>query len=223
MPIYGAPHERGYIPSVKPANLSLLKEGLATLELSPEKSAFERLVGYHDFLLEYNQHVNLTGFRDEQESVIKNLLNALAPWRFVDASRATADVGTGGGMPGLPLAIMLGMERMSLVESKQKKCDFLRAACEKFAPTVEVLHEDVNMITRSFGQIISIAYGTLAKLLQATTHMRAPGTRVLAWKGRLQSVESEIAECRKPQRRWKVEPFEVPGLDAERHLCILQV
>ena len=208
---------------MKPENLQLLQAGLVELDLKPATEAFERLVGYHDFLLEYNQHVNLTGFRDEQESVIKNLLNALAPWRFVDAARATADIGTGGGMPGLPLAIVLGMERMSLVESKQKKCDFLRAACEKFAPEVEVLQEDVNGINRSFGQIISIAYGTLAKLLQATSHMRAPGTRVLAWKGRLQSVESEIAECRKPQRGWKVEPFEVPGLDAERHLCILQV
>lgn len=208
---------------MKDEHRELLQDGLESLGLSPPPGALERLVGYHDFLLEYNQHVNLTGFRDERESLVKNLLNALGPWRYVDASRATADIGSGGGMPGLPLAIMLGMERLALVESKNKKCEFLRAACAKFAPQVEVLQHDAHEIKRSFGQIISIAYGTLAKLLQATANMRAPGTRVLAWKGRLEAVKTEVAECRKGQRNWRVEAFKVPGLDAERHICILQV
>ncbi|MCB9894010.1 MAG: 16S rRNA (guanine(527)-N(7))-methyltransferase RsmG [Planctomycetes bacterium] len=208
---------------MKAENLELLQSGLKTLELKPPKGALERLVAYHDYLLEYNLNVNLTGFRDERESVIKNLLNALAPWRFVDASRATADVGTGGGMPGIPLAIMLGMERLALVETKNKKCDFLRLACKRFAPGVEVLQKDAHEIRRSFGQIVSIAYGTLEKLVEATTHMRAPGSRILAWKGRAESVEKEIAECTGRFRKWKVEPFDVPELEAERHMCILQV
>lgn len=204
-------------------NLQLLKDGLARLGLEYEPDALARLVGFHDFLLEYNKNVNLTGFTDERESVIKNLLNSLAPWRHVDASRATADIGSGGGMPGIPLAIMLNMPRMHLVETKQKKCEFLRQACAKFAPSVQVINEDANGIKRSFGQIISIAYGTLAKLVQSTSNMRAPGTRIIAWKGRMATVEQEINECRKPFKRWKVEAFTVPELDAERHICVLQV
>jgi 16S rRNA (guanine527-N7)-methyltransferase len=204
-------------------NLKLLTAGIAELGLEHEPAALARLVGFHDFLLEYNRNVNLTGFTDERESVIKNLLNSLAPWRHIDASRATADIGSGGGMPGIPLAIMLDMPRVTLVESKQKKCEFLRQACETFAPQVQVLHADANGVKRSFGQIVSIAYGTLAKLVQATGHMRAPGTRIVAWKGRMETIEQEIKECRKPFRRWKVERFEVPGLDAERHICVLQV
>lgn len=214
---------RAYIQRVEDANRLLLQEGLATLGLTYDPQALERLVGYHDFLLDYNRNVNLTGFSSERESVIKNLLNALAPWQHVDASRATADIGSGGGLPGLPLAIMLAMPRMHLVESKQKKCEFLRQAAERFAPEVQVINEDAHSISRSFGQIVSIAYGTLAKLLQATANMRAPGTRIVAWKGRMATVEQEIKECRKPFRRWKVEPFEVPGLDAERHICVLQL
>jgi 16S rRNA (guanine527-N7)-methyltransferase len=204
-------------------NLKLLTDGLKTLGLKYKPDALTRLVGFHDFLLAYNENVNLTGFTDERESIIKNLLNALAPWRYVDASRATADVGSGGGMPGIPLAIMLNMPRMNLIESKQKKCEFLRQACGKFAPEVTVLNEDVNSTKRSFGQIVSIAYGTLAKLLQATSNMRAPGTRVLAYKGRTATIEQEIKECRDPFKRWKVEPFSVPELDAERHICVYQV
>lgn len=208
---------------MKAENLEILQSGLAELGLKAPGSAIERLVGYHDFLLEYNQHVNLTGFRDERESVINNLLNTLAPWRYVDASRATVDIGTGGGVPGIPLAILLGIKRLTLIESKQKKCDFLRAACERFAADVEVLQQDVNSVHRSFGQVVSIAFGTLSKLVEVTDGMRAPGTRILAWKGRLETIENEVGVCRKPFRGWKVKPFRVPGLDAERHLCILQV
>ena len=204
-------------------NLQLLTTGLDALGLKYKPDVLAHLVGFHDFLFEYNKNVNLTGFTDERESVIKNLLNSLAPWRYIDASRATADIGSGGGMPGLPLAITLGMPRMTLVESKQKKCEFLRQASERFAPEVTVLNEDVNGISRSFGQIVSIAYGTLAKLVQATSHMRAPGTRILAWKGRMATIEQEINECRKPFKRWKVEAFKVPELDAERHICVLQI
>ena len=204
-------------------NLQLLKTGLNAIGLRDDPAALDRLVGYHDFLHEYNKNVNLTGFTDERESVIKNLLNALAPWRHIDPSRATADIGSGGGMPGIPLAIMLDMKRVTLVESKHKKCEFLRQAAEKFAHDVEVLNEDANGIKRAFGQIISIAYGTLAKLVQTTAHMRAPGTRIIAWKGRMATIEQEIEACRKPFKRWKVEAFDVPELDAERHVCVLQV
>lgn len=206
-----------------PENLNLLTESIASLKLTPPNGALERLVGYHDFLLEYNKNVNLTGFIDERESVIKNLLNALTPWEHVDPSRATADVGSGAGMPGIPLAIMLGMPRVSLIESKGKKCDFLRAAVAQFAPGVEVLQQDVNLIKRSFGQIVTIAYGTLAKLIEATADMRAPGTRLLAWKGRRETIDTEIAECKKTFRKWQVEKFQVPGLEAERHLCVFQL
>jgi 16S rRNA (guanine527-N7)-methyltransferase len=206
-----------------PENRTLLQAALTEMGMTPAPDALDRLCGYHDFLLEYNQQVNLTGFKDERESVVKNLLNALAPWRHVDAARATADIGSGGGLPGIPLAIMLGMERMTLVESKLKKCEFLRQATSRFAPSVEVLHSDAANIHRSYGQIVSIAYGTLAKLLEVTAHMRAPGTRVLAWKGRLETVKEEISECRKGHRNWKVEAFAVPHQEAERHLCLLQV
>jgi 16S rRNA (guanine527-N7)-methyltransferase len=208
---------------VTPENAKLLGLGINQLGMTPANGALERLVGYHDFLLNYNTRVNLTGYTGERESVIKNLLNALAPWRHVDASRATADVGSGAGMPGIPLAIMLGMERMALIESKGKKCDFLRAAVQQFAPGVEVLQSDVNEVKRSFGQIVTIAYGTLAKLVESTRDMRAPGTRLLAWKGKRETIDAEIAECKKAFRNWQVEKFQVPGLEAERHVCVLQV
>lgn len=205
-----------------PENQNLLKEGVSELGLKLSEDQMERLIGYHDFLHERNQQMNLTGIRDERDSVIKNLLNSLAPWRHLDASRVTADLGTGGGLPGIPLGIALDMPKMTLIESKEKKCVFLREACEKYLPTATVLETDINMVTDKYQQIISSALGTLDKLLRITERMQAKGTKYVIWKGRQQKITEEIAMCPKNRRRWEVKPFEVPAMpDTERHVCLL--
>lgn len=202
-------------------NRQVLIRGLHELGLELPDHRLERLIGYHDFLLATNEKFNLTGFRREEDSVIQNLLNALAPWRHVEPSRVTADIGSGGGVPGLPLAIALEMPSLALVESKRKKCDFLREACARFAPAARVLQSDANELREPFGQIVSSGFGTLAKLLEVTSRARAKGCRILAWKGRREVIEQEIAACKQRERDWQVVPFTVPGMpDTQRHLCI---
>jgi 16S rRNA (guanine527-N7)-methyltransferase len=203
------------------ANRRLLEDGLREIGLAVPASRLEALIGYHDFLLATNEQFNLTGFRDERESLIQNLLNALTPWRHVNAGLATADVGTGGGLPGLPLAITLDLPRITLIESKRKKCEFLQQACARFAPHARVLHADVNAVREPFEQILSSAFGTLEKLLAVTARMRAKGCRTLAWKGRREVIEQEIAQCKPRERNWHVIPFSVPQMQAvQRHVCI---
>jgi 16S rRNA (guanine527-N7)-methyltransferase len=201
-------------------NVELLREGLEVMGLEAHAERVERLVGYHDFLHETNAELNLTGLRDERQSVIGNLLNALAPHRFVRWRARTADVGSGGGLPGIPLAIMLDMPAMTLIESKGKKCDFLEAACKRYAPRVKVFRGNVAEIDRKFEQIVSSAFGTLDKLLRVTKRMRMRKTRVLAYKGRRETIEAELKELPPMERRWILHPFEVPHLpDVQRYLC----
>jgi 16S rRNA (guanine527-N7)-methyltransferase len=203
-----------------PENKQLLLDGLAQIGLEAPDDCVQRLIDYHDYLHEVNAGLNLTGLRDERDSVIGNLLNALAPHRFVRAKARTADVGSGGGLPGIPLAIMLQMRSMTLVESKRKKCDFLQTACERFCPDVKVHQGNVNECTEKFEQIVSSAFGTLDKLLRATQRMRFKKSRVLAYKGRRETIESELAELPKQDRRWTLHPFSVPFMpDVERYLC----
>lgn len=205
-----------------PENQSLLREGAVKLGLKLTDTQVQRLIGYHDFLHERNQQMNLTGIRDERDSVVKNLLNSLAPWRHINASNYTADIGTGGGLPGIPLGIALGMHKLTLVESKEKKCIFLREACKKFLPEATVLEADVNTIKDKYQQIISSALGTLDKLLQISERMQKKGTKFVIWKGREQRIKEEISMCPKNRRRWEVHAFEVPEMpDTERHVCIM--
>ncbi len=205
-----------------PENRELLQRGLSELQLELPDTRLQLLIGYHDLLMQTNHQFNLTGFRNERESLIYNVLNALAPWRHVEAALATADIGSGAGLPGLPLAIALDMPAMTLVESKRKKCDFLRDAARAFAPKVRVEHGDANAMRKPVAQVVSSAFGTLAKLLGATVAMRRPGARTLAWKGRQEVIDGEIAACAPRDRQWQVIPFAVPGMTegTQRHLCI---
>ncbi len=202
-------------------NLELLVDGLRALALELPPERLQRLVGYHDLLMATNEKFNLTGFKSERESVIYNILNALAPWKHVDAALPTADIGTGGGLPGLPLAIALDMPAMTLVESKRKKTDFLLEATAKFAPRVIVKQADANQMKGKFRQIVSSAFGTLEKLLAVTASIRAPGCRTLAWKGRREVIDQEVAACKPRDQEWQVVPFAVPHMpDTQRHICI---
>lgn len=204
------------------ANHELLESGLNALgvELQPARVAL--LVRYHDLLMEWNQRLNLTGQKNERDSVIKNLLNALGPWRQIHPKRVTADIGSGGGLPGIPLAIALEMPAMSLVESKGKKAEFLKLAVSEVAPQIRVINEDANAIKAEFQQVVTCAVGALDKLLHMTASMRARDSRLVAWKGRRDRIDLEIAACKPKRRNWEIIPFSVPGLeaDAQRHLCI---
>ncbi len=197
-----------------------LDAGLAQLglnHLSPEIRT--RLLAWHDHLLETNQNLNLTGHKEPADSLVKNLINSLAPWRHIDPQAPTADIGTGGGIPGMPLAIALDMPNLTLIESKQKKCRFLEQAASKFAPAVKVRCGDAAEFREPMDQILCAGFGTLGKLLQVTRFCRSEQCRVVAWKGKLETAEAEAADAGWGFG-WEMHRFEVPGLEAERHICI---
>lgn len=204
------------------ASRKILEHGIDAIGLRLTSQKMDALIGYHDLLMSYNAKMNLTGHKDEEKSVVNNLLNSLAPWAMIEASHSTADVGSGGGLPGIPLAIALDMKMMALVESKEKKCRFLQDACKSFAPAVRVKQSDVNELQEPFQQIVSVAFAPLEKLLRTTKRCRAGIAKIYAWKGTRETIDKELAECAASDRSlWQIKPFTVPGLhDVQRHMCI---
>ena len=200
------------LPDLKPE----LDAGLDALGLP--RALAPRLLDYLALLVRWNQAYNLTAIRDPREMLTKHLLDSLAMARFVHAERL-ADLGTGPGLPGIPLAIAHPALQVTLVESNGKKARFLREAVRALGLTnARVLAARAEAVNEpgAFDVVTARALDRLAGILAVGGHLLAPGGRVLAMKG--QRPDDEIAELPPGWRLQAVHALQVPGLSAQRHL-----
>lgn len=198
-----------------------LEAGLRTLGLSTDLA--EPLLAYLALLLRWNQTYNLTAVRDPREMVVRHLLDSLAMVPHVDGLSTLADLGTGPGLPGIPLAIALPSLHVTLVESNGKKARFMREAIRQLTlRNAEVAESRIEAVDRpgQFDAITARALATLPDILRFGGHLpRADGGRLLAMKG-VDPVD-EIAALPDGWQLESVTPLSVPGLDAERHLVVV--
>ena len=194
-----------------------LETGLRQLGL--DAALAEPLLAYLALLARWNATYNLTAIRDPREMIGKHLLDSLAMQPFVRELRTLADLGTGPGLPGIPLAIARPGLQVTLVESNGKKARFLREAARQLklgnASVVESRIETFDAAGR-FDAITARALATLPLILQLGGHLLQPQGRLLAMKGVV--PDDEIAALPAGWRVAAVHPLRVPGLDAERHL-----
>jgi 16S rRNA (guanine527-N7)-methyltransferase len=201
--------------------MDTLREGARALgiELSNEQAV--RLVTHLDLLDDWNQRMNLTAIRDRGQQLTKHLLDSLSVRPYLRGSRI-ADVGSGAGFPGIPLAIVMPEVHFALIESTGKKCRFLEHVRDTLALTnVEVVQARAEAFkpTARFETVLARAVGPVADLVRNAGPLVAGGGRLLAMKGRF--PEDELA---KKLSGWKVAAVHrlaVPGLDEERHVVEL--
>jgi 16S rRNA (guanine527-N7)-methyltransferase len=206
------------VDAVVEARLSAGLRGLG-LELAPAQVA--ALGTLLDELADWNTRMNLTAIRDPAEAVDKHLLDSLAVRAFLKGL-AVADVGSGAGFPGLPLAIADPDRRFTLVESTGKKARFLRHIVARLdLPNVEVvpLRAESYKPPRPFDSVIARALGPLAEFVRVAGHLAGRGGRLLAMKGKV--PEDEIQALPAGWKLLAVHPVAVPGLDAER--CLVEL
>lgn len=201
-------------------NPMTLAAGLAELGLDLPDAVQHKLLAFRDLLLKWNRTYNLTALRDPEQVVSHHLLDSLAILPHVGGG-ALLDVGSGGGLPGIPLAIARPELAVTLVDAVQKKTSFLQqAAIELGLKNVAVHHARVEEMRGQYAQISSRAFADLARLVGLTRHLLEPGGRWLAMKG--VRPDDEIAALPAGVAVAAVVPLTVPGLDAERHLLILK-
>ena len=177
------------------------------------------LLAYLALLARWNATYNLTAIRDPRDMVAKHLLDSLAMQPFVRDLRTLADLGTGPGLPGIPLAIATPALQVTLVESNGKKARFLREAARQLGlGNVQVAESRIEAFRPGtpFDAITARALATLPLILELGGHLPGPGGRLLARKGVV--PDEEIAALPAGWRLAAVHPLRVPGLDAERHL-----
>ena len=198
-----------------------LAQGLAAMGLEVPAAAQEKLLAYAALLEKWNKTYSLTALRGADKAVSHHLLDSLAVLPHVPAG-TLLDVGSGGGMPGIPLAIVLPELAVTLIDSNSKKTAFLRqAAIELRLSNVNVHCGRVEQYHPSlpFSAITSRAFAELTDFVVLSRHLLAADGVWLAMKG--VRPEAEIAALPAGVRVRAVHPLQVPGVEGERHVVIL--
>lgn len=197
-----------------------LDAGLSALGIALDEAAIARLLDYIDLLERWNGAYNLTAVRDPSEMVTRHLIDSLAILPHVSGA-TLADLGSGAGLPGIPLAIAAPARETLLVDSNGKKARFLREAVRRLdLKHVRVAESRVEDVAGTFDCITARAFASLGEMLGWGGHLLAPGGVWLAMKGRV--MEDELAGVPDAFEIVRTIELNVPGLDAERHLVVLK-
>ena len=196
----------------------LLRQGLRQMELLVEEHSVNLLIAYINLLLQQNRTLNLTAIIDPLEAVTKHLLDSLSVAQDVPSGKVV-DVGSGGGCPGIPLAIIRPENQFILVESKNKKADFLNTTIQalKLKNTKVICQRAENIeLTKKADAIVCRALGSIPYFISVAGHMLKKQGRLLAMKGKI--PHSELSKIPLGWKALETKKIHVPHLQAERHL-----
>jgi 16S rRNA (guanine527-N7)-methyltransferase len=197
--------------------------GLVSMGIAVAPGQRARLAAHLELIAKWNRVHNLTAVRETAQMVGLHLLDSLSILPRVEGARSIADVGTGPGFPGIPIAIVREDATVTLVESSHKKCAFLRQAKTELAlANVEVACERVEHFAPAerFDAVVSRAFSDLSDFVAQAGHLVAPGGKLIAMKGVYPF--DEIARVPATHRVAEVIELHVPSLDAKRHLVVLE-
>jgi 16S rRNA (guanine527-N7)-methyltransferase len=198
-----------------------LKRGLIALGLTLERDIQERLLDYIALIEKWNRVYNLTAIREPEKMVSHHLLDSLGVAPHLHGKRLL-DVGSGAGLPGIPLALAKPEMHITLLDSNHKKAAFLnQAVIELELQNAEVCAERVEswQTQNGFDVIISRAFSDMGEFVRITRHLLAPGGMFAAMKGLhpYEEIDKLPPECKVRQ----VLPLAIPGLEGARHLVLI--
>lgn len=195
-----------------------LAQGIAALKLPFTPTQCASLLAYLQLLSKWNQVYNLTAIRDPREMITRHLLDSLVVMPYIKGPRVL-DVGTGAGLPGIPLAIALPELHFVLLDSVAKKTRFVVQAVNELGlknVTVKTQRVENYLPAELFDTAISRAFSSIAEFISSAGALCRPGSVLLAMKGRY--PEDELTGLPTGFLLREVARLAVPGLDEERHV-----
>jgi len=209
---------------------SLLSLGIEELGLDLSGANIDRLELFLQEMARWNRVHNLTAIEDQKDSVVLHLIDSIAVLPIMDQflgnkTALIADLGSGGGLPAIPIAILRPEWRLTLIEAVRKKTAFLQHARGKLElKNTEILSERVETVAKrrpgEFDAVISRAFTSLANFLELSQPLLRPGGLVFAMKAK--RADEELQEVSLDQ--WQLiadEPLQIPNLKVERRLLVL--
>ena len=197
--------------------------GLVSMGIAVSPVQRARLALHLELISKWNRVHNLTAIRETSQMVVLHLLDSLSILPQLAGARTIADVGTGPGFPGIPIAIVRDDATVTLVESSHKKCAFLQQAkTELELANVEIACERVERFNppASFDAVVSRAFSDLSDFVAQAGHLVRPGGKLVAMTGVYPF--DEIARVPSTHRVAQVLELHVPSLEAKRHLVVLE-
>lgn len=198
----------------------LLAAGIAEMGLSVSSDTQQKLLSYIGLLQKWNKVYNLTAVRDPLEMVTLHLLDSLSVLPYIQV-KSLLDVGSGGGLPGIALAICLPQLKVTTIDAVQKKVIFMRQVKGELGlDNLEVVHARVENYrpAEKFDAIISRAFSELGLFIGLTKHLIKENGQWLAMKG--QVLQDELKDLSLGPAQ--IIPLMVAGLEAKRHLVVLE-
>jgi 16S rRNA (guanine527-N7)-methyltransferase len=202
---------------------AVLTEGVKALQLDLNDKQIEQLLDYLALLFKWNTVYNLTSVRDPMQMVTLHVLDSLAAVPAFSGAKSVLDVGAGGGLPGIVLAIARPDMKVALIDTVHKKTAFLtqvKAELGLSNVTVHTARVEQLQVPHKFDVITSRAFADLSDFVNWSGQLLDEGGQFIALKGVAPAEEQE----RLPDP-WKVielRPLQVPGLQAERHLVFIK-
>jgi 16S rRNA (guanine527-N7)-methyltransferase len=199
-----------------------IRDGAARMQIALAPGAIARLAAYLQLLEKWNRVHNLTAVRETERMVVLHLLDSLSILPHVGDARSLIDVGSGGGLPGIPIAIARPEISVTLLDSSSKKTTFLeQARAELGLANANVVCARVEQWHGgTFDVVVSRAFAELGEFVTQAQHLVAPGGRMLAMKGVYPF--DEIGRLPSTHRVAEVTELHIPELDAKRHLVFVE-
>ena len=206
-----------------------LRRGLEQLGIGGSKIQEEMILRYLDELLRWNPTHGLVGGREmPPDLVARHILDSLAPLVYLKAGkhRSLADIGSGAGLPGIPLSLFLPNTQVTLVERQGRRCRFLEnvVVALDLKGRVRVEQRAVEDMDGSFDLVTLRAFKALPTVYDDLRALTAIGGRVAAYKGRREKIDEELRRLKElpdPPSKVEILPLNIPFLKAERNLVLL--
>jgi 16S rRNA (guanine527-N7)-methyltransferase len=201
----------------------VLAEGIAEMQLDVSQAQQDKLIDYLGLMFKWNAVYNLTSLRDPMQMVTHHLLDSLAAVPAFADAKNVLDVGSGGGLPGIVLAIVKPDVKISMIDTVHKKTAFLtqvKAELGLANVTVHTMRVEQLQVSDKFDVITSRAFADLSDFVNWSSHLLADGGRYIALKGVAPKEEQQRVPAEWTVTR--VEPLQVPRLGAERHLVFIE-
>lgn len=195
-------------------------ERITNIEI--DKDSREKLLNYAHLVIDYNKNVNITGAKNAEDFFNAHIADSLLALDIFSNYDNIIDIGSGSGLPSIPLSIILNNKKFTLCESKNKKCMFLRLAKKELDLTnIEIKCINAYEIKEKYDIITSRAFSDINMLLKIFVKLKNNKSKLIVYKGKMEKIEEEIKEAYIQKNKYEIKIKKLYSHNKERHIVII--